>query len=246
LSAEMTKYAANCFLATKISFINEVSRLCDLTGADIEEVREGMATDNRIGGHFLYPGPGYGGSCFPKDVQALVQTGREYDLPLELIMATERVNEQQKKVMFYKMKDYFKGSLEGKTFSFWGLSFKANTDDVRESSSLIMAELLLSEGAFLRVYDPEGTENFMKMIKESVPGSVERITVCENKNETLRESHGLVVMTEWGEFRSPNFGEIKASLKTPVIFDARNLFQTEKVLEEGIDYFAIGKRTKEV
>jgi len=246
LSAEMTKYAANCFLATKISFINEVSRLCDLTGADIEEVREGMATDNRIGGHFLYPGPGYGGSCFPKDVQALVQTGREYDLPLELIMATERVNEQQKKVMFYKMKDYFKGSLEGKTFSFWGLSFKANTDDVRESSSLIMAELLLSEGAFLRVYDPEGTENFMKMIKESVPGSIERITVCENKNETLRESHGLVVMTEWGEFRSPNFGEIKASLKTPVIFDARNLFQTEKVLEEGIDYFAIGKRTKEV
>jgi len=244
LSAEMTKYAANCFLATKISFINEISRLCDLTGADIEEVREGMATDDRIGGHFLYPGPGYGGSCFPKDVQALVQTGQEYDLPLELIMATESVNEKQKKVMFYKIKDYFKGKLEGKIFTFWGLSFKANTDDVRESSSLVMAELLLSEGARLQVYDPEGAENFMTVIKESAPDLVKGISVCENKDLALQGSNGLIVMTEWGEFRYPSFEKIKMSLETPVIFDARNLFPTEKVLEEGIDYFAIGKKVR--
>ncbi|MEC7182539.1 MAG: UDP-glucose/GDP-mannose dehydrogenase family protein [Bdellovibrionota bacterium] len=244
LSAEMTKYAANCFLATKISFINEVSRLCDLTGADIEEVRDGMATDNRIGGQFLYPGPGYGGSCFPKDVQALVQTGQEHDLPLELIMATESVNEKQKKIMFYKIKDYFKGKLEGKVFTFWGLSFKANTDDVRESSSLVMAELLLSEGAKLKVYDPEGAENFMAVIKELSPELAKGISVCEDKDLALRGSNGLVVMTEWGEFRSPSFVSIKESLETPVIFDARNLFPTEKVLEEGIDYFAIGKKIR--
>lgn len=245
LSAEMTKYAANCFLATKISFINEISRLCDLSGADIEEVRDGMSTDNRIGGQFLYPGPGYGGSCFPKDVQALVQTGQEYDLPMELIMATESVNEKQKKVMFYKLKDYFKGELKGKVFTFWGLSFKANTDDVRESSSLVMAELLLSEGAKLKVYDPEGSQNFMTVIKESIPELAKGISVYDNKDIALKGSNGLVVMTEWGEFRSAGFGSIKEALETPVIFDARNLFSTEKVLEEGIDYFAIGKKIGE-
>jgi len=245
LSAEMSKYASNCFLATKISFINEISRLCDMTGADVEEVRDGMASDIRIGGHFLYPGPGYGGSCFPKDVRALIETGRENDLDLELIKATERVNERQKKVMFYKLKDYFKGSLEGKTFSFWGLSFKANTDDVRESSTIVMASLLLEEGAKINVYDPEGSKNFMSLMTSIKPGFVSKINVCHEKYETLKDAHGLVVMTEWGEFKFPNLSKIKSLLKVPVVFDARNLFSTSEVLRLGLDYFSIGKNTEE-
>ena len=244
-SAEMSKYAANCFLASKISFINEISRLCDLTGADVEDVREGMASDSRIGGHFLYPGPGYGGSCFPKDVRALVQTGKEYDVDLELIKAIEKVNERQKKVMFFKMKDYYKEPLEGKTFSFWGLSFKANTDDVRESSSLVMARLLLEEGAKINVYDPEGSVNFMVAMNSLYPDLSSKINICDEKYKTLKSSDGLVVMTEWEEFKSPDLSRIKSLIRNPVIFDARNLFSTPQVLDAGLDYFAIGKAIEE-
>lgn len=239
ISAEMTKYAANCFLATKISFINEIARLCDHVGADVNEVRQGISSDQRIGKHFLYPGPGYGGSCFPKDVQALMYSARELGDELEIIEATERVNEKQKRRMFEKINGYFKGDLSGKTFCLWGAAFKANTDDVRESPSFTMSRELVKAGAKVHIYDPEATANFLKEIAhEDVASSVRAF---EDKYQALEDCDGLVTMTEWREFHSPDFSLIKEKLKCPVIFDARNLYETTKVLEMGFDYQAIGK-----
>ncbi len=244
LSAEMSKYAANCFLATKISFINEMAKLCDLTGADITEVRKGISTDKRIGPHFLYPGPGYGGSCFPKDVKALIHTANDVGLNLKIINATEEVNEEQKHYMFTKIKTHFSKdpnfSFEGKIFTFWGVAFKANTDDVRETSAITLAKELLSRGAKIQIYDPEASHNFLRLMNDE-HALKEGISIIVNKYDALNNSHGLITMTEWREFTSPDFSEIKNRLREPVIFDGRNLYDTQKVLSFGFHYYAIGK-----
>lgn len=240
LSAEMSKYAANCFLATKISFINEIARLCDATDADIEEVRKGISSDKRIGGHFLYPGPGYGGSCFPKDVKALMFTAREHGMNLKIVEATEEVNDAQKKRVFEKIQDHFKGDVAGKTFTFWGVAFKANTDDVREASAITMARELCGSGAKVQIFDPVATENYLHIMKE-YPECADKITAFDNKYDALNGAHGLVTMTEWREFYEPDFNEIKARLVVPVIFDGRNLYETARVQKAGFHYYAIGK-----
>ena len=243
LSAEMSKYAANCFLATKISFINEIARLCDATGADIVEVRKGISSDKRIGGHFLYPGPGYGGSCFPKDVKALIATAEDFGMDLKIVNATEVVNDEQKSYVFHKVEKYFGPNLSGKTFTFWGVAFKANTDDVRETAAIEMARKLIGAGATIQIFDPVATENYlheMSKYKECEG----KIKSFENKYDALNGSDALITVTEWREFNTPDFSEIKARLKKPVIFDGRNLYDTKKVLAEGFDYFAIGKFVK--
>lgn len=240
LSAEMTKYAANCFLATKISFINEVANLCDKTGADIEEVRKGISSDVRIGKHFLYPGPGYGGSCFPKDVKALIYTAKEYKTNLHIVQAAEDVNYAQKTIMFEKMKNHFKGDLSGKTFAFWGVAFKANTDDVRETSAIAMARALVGAGATVRFYDPVASENYLKAMEE-FPETKGKVICIDDMYEVVKDCDGLVTMTEWREFRNPDYKKLTEILKTKVVFDARNLFETDRTLEAGMDYYAIGK-----
>lgn len=243
LSAEMSKYAANCFLATKISFINEIARLCDLTNADIEEVRKGISSDKRIGGHFLYPGPGYGGSCFPKDVKALIATAEDYGMDLKIINATEEVNDEQKSYVFSKIKKYYGGNLKGKVFTFWGVAFKANTDDVRETAAIAMAQKLIEAGATINIFDPVATENYLKLMGE-FKECEGKIKAFENKYDALNGSDGLVTVTEWREFTTPDFPEIKKRLNKAVIFDGRNLYDTKKVLAEGFEYFAIGKFIK--
>jgi len=238
LSAEMTKYAANCFLAAKISFMNEIARLCDIMGADVEEVRHGISTDSRIGAQFLYPGPGYGGSCFPKDVKALEYTAKQNGLRLRLVEATEEVNKEQKKYMVNKVKKHFNNDLKGKTFVIWGTAFKANTDDIRETPAIETVKELHAGGAKIRFHDPEAANNFEKLMNEmSIP-----VDQFENKYDALNGADGLIVLTEWKQYRAPDFEEIKARLKTPVIFDGRNLYNTKKVLENGFTYYAVGKR----
>jgi UDPglucose 6-dehydrogenase len=238
LSAEMTKYAANCFLATKISFMNEIARLCDSMGADVEEVRHGISTDSRIGSQFLYPGPGYGGSCFPKDVKALVFTAKEQGLNLQIVEATEKVNAEQKKYMVGKVLKHFGNDLKGKTFALWGVAFKANTDDIRDTPAIDTAVALVKAGAKVRFYDPEAGDNFQKHMNTlEIP-----VDAFENKYDALNEADGLIVLTEWKQFRAPDFEEIKSRLKQKVIFDGRNLYNTHKVLEMGFKYYAVGKR----
>ena len=237
ISAEMTKYAANCFLATKISFMNEVARLCDIVGADVEEVRHGISTDSRIGSQFLYPGPGYGGSCFPKDVKALIYTAKENGIKFKIVEAVEEVNKEQKKYMFTKVKKHFKDDLKGKTFVLWGVAFKANTDDIRDTPAIDTVIALHEAGAKVRFHDPEAADHFEQyMGKMNIP-----LDQFENKYDALNGADGLIVMTEWKQYRAPDFEEIKSRLKTPVIFDARNLYSTKKVLEQGFQYYAIGK-----
>lgn len=243
LSAEMSKYAANCFLATKISFINEIARLCDATNADIEEVRKGISSDKRIGGHFLYPGPGYGGSCFPKDVKALIATAEDYGMELKIVNATEEVNDEQKAYVFQKVKKYYGENLKGKVFTFWGVAFKANTDDVRETAAIALARKLIGAGATVNVFDPVATENYMHVMKE-YKECEGKITAFDNKYDALNGSDALITVTEWREFNSPDFMEIKKRLNKPVIFDGRNLYETKKIHAEGFDYFAIGKFIK--
>lgn len=240
ISAEMTKYAANCFLATKISFMNEVARLCDTVGADVEEVRHGISTDSRIGTQFLYPGPGYGGSCFPKDVKALVHTSKEHGLRFKIVEAVEEVNKEQKKYLVGKVKRHFKDDLKGKIFVLWGVAFKANTDDIRETPAIDTVLALHEAGAKVRFHDPEAADHFEKyMASKNIP-----VDQFENKYDALNGADGLLVMTEWKQYRAPDFEEIKSRLKTPVIFDGRNLYNTKKVLEQGFEYYAIGKAIK--
>ena len=243
LSAEMSKYAANCFLATKISFINEIARLCDLTNADIEEVRKGISSDKRIGGHFLYPGPGYGGSCFPKDVKALIATAEDYGMDLKIINATEEVNDEQKSYVFSKVEKHYGTDLKGKIFTFWGVAFKANTDDVRETPAINMARKLIGAGATINIFDPVATENYLQLMGE-YKECEGKIKAFDNKYDALNGSDALVTMTEWREFTTPDFKEIKNRLKAPVIFDGRNLYDTKKVQAEGFKYYAIGKFIK--
>lgn len=243
LSAEMSKYAANCFLATKISFINEIARLCDATSADIEEVRKGISSDKRIGGHFLYPGPGYGGSCFPKDVKALIATAEDYGMDLKIVNATEEVNDEQKSYVFNKIEKYYGKNLLGKVFTFWGVAFKANTDDVRETAAIAMARKLIGAGATIQIFDPVATENYLHEMSKFTECEG-KIKSFENKYDALNGSDALITVTEWREFNTPDFTEIKSRLKKPVIFDGRNLYDTKKVLAEGFDYFAVGKFIK--
>ena len=240
ISAEMTKYAANCFLATKISFMNEVARLCDIIGADVEEVRHGISTDSRIGAQFLYPGPGYGGSCFPKDVKALVHTAKENGIHFKIVEAVEEVNKEQKKYLVEKVMKHFKADVKGKTFVIWGTAFKANTDDIRETPAIDTVVELHKAGAKVRIHDPEAADHFEAfMTKMGIP-----VDQFENKYDALNGADGLIVLTEWKQYRAPDFEEIKSRLKSPLIFDGRNLYNTKKVLEQGFTYYAIGKAIK--
>src|SRR5690606_21207902 len=229
LSAETTKYAANCFLATKISFMNEIARLCDKSGADVDEVRHGISTDSRIGSQFLYAGPGYGGSCFPKDVKALIYSAKPFGLNLEIVDATERVNADQKVYMFEKAKNHFDGDLKGKTIAIWGVAFKANTDDIRETPAQYIVEKLNAAGAVVKFFDPVASDNFEAFVNSQKWNA----TKVDNKYDCLNGADAMMVLTEWKEFRAPDFDEIKSRLKTPVIFDGRNLYNTKNVLKEG-------------
>jgi UDPglucose 6-dehydrogenase len=237
ISAEMTKYAANCFLATKISFMNEVARLCDAVGADVDEVRHGISTDSRIGSQFLYPGPGYGGSCFPKDVKALVYSAKQWGTRFKIVEAVEEVNKEQKKYLVNKVSKHFKDDLKGKVFVIWGTAFKANTDDIRETPAIDTVVALHEGGAKIRIHDPEAADHFQQyMNKINIP-----VDQFENKYDALNGADALIVLTEWKQYRAPDFEEIKYRLKTPLIFDGRNLYNTKKTLEHGFTYYAIGK-----
>ena len=234
-SAELTKYAANAMLATKISFMNELANLAERLGADIEQVRRGIGSDPRIGYHFIFPGCGYGGSCFPKDVQALTRTALGVDYEPQLLQAVERVNQRQKQVLFRKISEYF-GDLQGRTFALWGLAFKPNTDDMREAPSRTLMEALWKAGARVRAYDPEAMNECRRIY-----GDRPDLTLCSSPAAALEQADALVICTEWQLFRSPDFDLIRASLKQPVIFDGRNLYDPVLVAAHGLRYFAIGR-----
>jgi UDPglucose 6-dehydrogenase len=233
-SAELTKYAANSFLATKISFMNEVARLCELLGADVDMVRRGVGSDDRIGKRFLFPGIGYGGSCFPKDVQALVKSSTEVKYDFKILNAVMEVNETQKLHLFPKIKNYFKGDLKGKHFALWGLAFKPNTDDIREAPALYMIDALTAEGATVTAFDPEAMNNVKKTIGD-------KITYAENQYAALQGADALIIATEWNEFRTPDFLKIVSTLKNKTIFDGRNLFEVAAIRELGFHYESIGR-----
>ncbi len=235
-SAELTKYAANCMLATKISFMNEMANIAELVGADIESVRQGIGSDQRIGYHFIYPGAGYGGSCFPKDVSALVKTAEGLGYAPWILNAVESRNQAQKHVVFEKINHYFKGDLQNKTFALWGLSFKPNTDDMREAPSRVVMEALWQAGARVQAFDPAAMEE-----TQHIYGDRPDLMLCGTKEAALAGADALVIMTEWKNFRVPDFDRIKSALKTPVIFDGRNLFEPARMRERGLDYFSIGR-----
>jgi UDPglucose 6-dehydrogenase len=235
-SAELTKYAANAMLATRISFMNELANLAEALGADIELVRKGIGSDPRIGFHFLYPGAGYGGSCFPKDVQALIRTAQDAGRDLQVLQAVESANETQKGVLGQKITRRFGHDLGGKTFALWGLAFKPNTDDMREAPSLVLIADLLARGASIRAYDPVAVHEAQRVL-----GRNPRISFATTPMEALDGADALAIVTEWKEFRSPDFDAIKAKLKTPVIFDGRNLYDPAVPRKAGLEYFAIGR-----
>ena len=234
-SAELTKYAANSFLATKITFMNEVANFCELVGADIDMVRAGIGSDTRIGKRFLFPGIGYGGSCFPKDVQALVKSGNDAGYTFEILNSVIQINQKQKTIMFPKIKNYFKGDLKGKRIAVWGLAFKPDTDDIREAPALYLIEELLKSGAKVCAYDPEAMENVKSTIGD-------KIEYAANEYEVLDNCDALLICTEWGIFRNPNFEKIKESLKELVIFDGRNLFEIDEMNNKGFYYSSIGRK----
>jgi UDPglucose 6-dehydrogenase len=235
-SAELTKYAANAILATKISFMNELANIADRVGADIEHVRIGIGSDPRIGYHFIYPGCGYGGSCFPKDVQALERSASQAGYDAELLRAVEAVNHRQKQVLFEKIYTHYAGALAGKTFALWGLAFKPNTDDMRSAPSRILMEALWAEGASVRAYDPQAMTEARRIYGERTD-----FTLCTDPVSTVENADALVVLTEWNTFRSPNLTELKAGLKQAVIFDGRNLYDPHTMAREGFTYYAIGR-----
>jgi len=235
-SAELTKYAANAMLATKISFMNELANIAERVGADIEQVRIGIGSDPRIGYHFIYPGCGYGGSCFPKDVQALERTAHQAGYSAQVLQAVEAVNQRQKQVLFDKIITHFQGELRGKTFALWGLAFKPNTDDMRAAPSRTLLEALWSQGAKVRAYDPQAMHEAQR-----VYGTRADFILCEDQESALTGADALVVLTEWNVFRSPDFGKIKQDLKSPVIFDGRNLYDPEHMRDAGFTYYAIGR-----
>ena len=237
-SAEMTKYAANAMLATKISFMNEIANICEKVGADANQVRIGIGSDKRIGYSFIYPGAGYGGSCFPKDVKALTKIAKEHGYESKLITAVEEVNDAQKLVIAQKIVKRFGEDLTGYTFGVWGLAFKPGTDDMREAPAIYVIKELVSRGAKIQAYDPKAIDES----KEHYLKGVQNITYANSKYDVLKDSDALVLLTEWKEFRSPDFEEIKTQLKSPVIFDGRNQYNTFSLEEKGFEYHQIGKK----
>lgn len=235
-SAEMTKYAANSMLATKISFMNEISNICERVGADVNKVRLGIGSDHRIGFAFIYPGCGYGGSCFPKDVQALIKTAGEYGYESALLRSVEDVNHRQKQVLAEKVKRHFGEDLAGRTFAVWGLTFKPDTDDMRESPAITVVEGLTRAGAKVNAYDPQAA----KAAREFYLQGNDKVRYCDSKYEALKDADALVLVTEWKEFRSPDFYEIQKLLKTPVIFDGRNQYDKKRMKKYGFTYYQIG------
>ena len=240
VSAELTKYAANSMLATRISFMNDLANLAEKVGADIEKVRVGIGTDSRIGLAFLFPGVGYGGSCFPKDVKAILKTGEDYGHNLSIIEAVEKVNKQQRKIMVDRILNFYNGNIEGKTFAIWGLSFKPNTDDMREAPAIDIIKGLTEKGAKIKAYDPVAMENAKKIF--SSMGISDKITFCDSQYSALEETDALVIVTEWLEFRKPDFDIMKKSLKDKTVFDGRNIYKPEHMKEMGFNYFSIGRK----
>jgi UDPglucose 6-dehydrogenase len=235
-SAEFTKYAANAMLATRISFMNELALLAERVGADIEQVRKGIGADPRIGTHFLYAGTGYGGSCFPKDVKALIHIGHQNDMTLQVLTAVEAANDRQKTVLVDKVVRRFGEDLAGRRFAIWGLAFKPNTDDMREAPSRVIAEALLARGATLCVYDPVAMDEARRVLQ-----GVAGIDYAESAADALEGADALLLVTEWKEFRTPDFEHIKATLKQPVVFDGRNLWEPALMKAQGLEYHAIGR-----
>ena len=235
-SAELTKYAANAMLATKISFMNELANLAEHLGADIEHVRNGIGSDSRIGYSFIYPGCGYGGSCFPKDVKALERTAKEMGYQAELLGAVERVNDRQKHVLFDKISKHFKGQLKGKTFALWGLSFKPKTDDMREAPSRVLLEALIDAGATVQAYDPEALAEAKRIY-----GNKAGLVLCKTQAEALNNADALCIVTEWKNFWSPDFAQLKLKLKESVVFDGRNLYEPKQLAAAGLTYYCIGR-----
>ncbi len=235
-SAELTKYAANAMLATKISFMNELANLSERLGADIEQVRLGIGADPRIGYHFIYPGCGYGGSCFPKDVKALAKTAKDVSYQADLLEAVESVNERQKTLLFSKISEHFQNNLAGKTIGLWGLSFKPNTDDMRDAPSRTLIEALWQAGATVRAYDPEAMNEAQRIY-----GDRADLTLCSNPDSATENVDALVIVTEWNLFRSPNFSQLKENMNEATIFDGRNLYNPELIQAEGFNYYSIGR-----
>ena len=242
-SSEMTKYAANSYLAVRISFMNELANLCEKTGADVETVRQGMGSDNRIGKRFLFPGIGYGGSCFPKDVQALAMTAEENNYDFKILKAVMNVNEIQKHVLVEKIINHYGSDLTGKKIALWGLAFKPNTDDIREAPALYIIEDLLNAGAEIVAYDPEGMPNVQQHFSDLSTDKKARLHFVEGYYKAVEGADFLAILTEWTEFRTPDFAKVKASLKEPVIFDGRNLYDLDVVKEAGFYYNSIGRKT---
>jgi UDPglucose 6-dehydrogenase len=236
-SAEMTKYAANAMLATRISFMNDIANLCEIMGADVNMVRQGIGTDARIGSKFLYSGLGYGGSCFPKDVKALIKTAQLNGYKMSILKAVEEVNDRQKVLLFNKLKDYYNGNISGKTIAIWGLSFKPETDDIREAPSLVIIEKLLSEGCTVRVYDPIAMEEIQKRLGDAV-------TYCKDIYDTVLGADALMLLTEWKEFRLPAWEAVKKLMQRAVLFDGRNIYDWKELSSFGFDYHCIGKSFK--
>ncbi len=234
-SAEMTKYAANAMLATRISFMNDIANLCEIVGADVNMVRQGIGSDSRIGSKFLYPGCGYGGSCFPKDVKALAKTARENGYQLRVIEAVEEVNELQKKVLFKKLSAFYNGDLTGKTIALWGLSFKPETDDMREAPALSLIDSLLDAGAKVKAYDPVAIPEAKHRIGDSIEYS-------ENMYDAVKNADALLLVTEWKEFRIPDWNLVKTSLKKPLVIDGRNIYSKQEMEEAGFKYMCIGRK----
>lgn len=233
-SAELTKYAANAFLATKITFMNEMANFCELVGADVDAVRVGIGSDSRIGKRFLFPGIGYGGSCFPKDVQALSKSGTENDYKFQILDAVMNVNQQQKLTLIPKILDYFGGDIKGKNIALWGLAFKPDTDDIREAPALYMIDELLKHGAKISAYDPEAMSNVQERLGDKIRFALNAYDACEHADF-------LVIATEWSVFRTPDFKRLSSLLIQPIIFDGRNLYDLEHMMEEGFDYISIGR-----
>jgi UDPglucose 6-dehydrogenase len=238
-SAELTKYAANSFLATKITFMNEIANLCELLGADVDSVRKGVGTDSRIGKRFLFPGIGYGGSCFPKDVQALAKSSADMNYNFKILQAVMEVNEEQKTKLIPRVKEYFKGNLKGKTIAMWGLSFKPHTDDIREAPALYNIESLLAEGVTIKAHDPEAMENIKKVVGD-------KIQYCPTPYDAAEGADAIFIATEWPEFRTPDFEKLSSILKSKVIFDGRNLYELSLMKELGYAYYSIGREVVNV
>lgn len=234
-SAEVTKYAANSYLAMRITYMNELANFCEKVGADVDLIRKGMGTDTRIGKRFLFPGIGYGGSCFPKDVNALIKTSIDVSSPMRLLSVVDEVNKQQKEVIVNKVLKYYNNDIKGKHFAVWGLAFKPNTDDMREAPSVIIIQQLLKHGATITAYDPAANEAAKFYLKES-------ISYVENEYAALDNADALLIFTEWNEFRNPDFSIVRSKLKQPIIFDGRNIFDPEKMKEQKFSYFGIGRK----